>query len=104
MCNIHQHEVLTDVMTRSGSSFIGSHGNDFMPINDLAWVGFSVEIGPGGASIRLRQRTGWQEVDPRLVVLAATPEGRVLWAANERALFVGLERLASGDLSHARMS
>jgi len=48
MCNIHEHAVLTDIMVPSGSSFIGKHGNDFMPTNDLAWVGFSVEIGPEG--------------------------------------------------------
>mgnify|MGYP001326341074 CR=1 FL=1 len=24
------------------------HGDDFLPTNDLAWVGFSVEIGPEG--------------------------------------------------------
>jgi putative membrane-bound dehydrogenase-like protein len=48
MCNIHEHAVLTDVMEPQGSSFIGKHGDDFMPTNDLAWVGFSVEIGPEG--------------------------------------------------------
>ncbi|MEM6689373.1 MAG: PVC-type heme-binding CxxCH protein [Planctomycetota bacterium] len=48
MCNIHEHAVLTDVMQPSGSSFIGKHGDDFMPTNDLAWVGFSVEMGPEG--------------------------------------------------------
>jgi putative membrane-bound dehydrogenase-like protein len=48
MCNIHEHAVLTDVMVRNGSSFIGKHGDDFMPTNDMAWVGFSVEIGPEG--------------------------------------------------------
>ena len=46
MCNIHEHAVLTDVLVPNGSSFIGKHGDDFMPTNDLAWVGFSVEIGP----------------------------------------------------------
>lgn len=48
MCNIHEHAVLTDVLVRNGSSFIGRHGDDFMPTNDMAWVGFSVEIGPEG--------------------------------------------------------
>lgn len=48
MCNIHEHAVLTDVMVPKGSSFIGKHGDDFMPTNDMAWVGFSVEIGPEG--------------------------------------------------------
>ena len=48
MCNIHEHAVLTNYMVPNGSSFIGKHGSDFMPTNDLAWVGFSVEIGPEG--------------------------------------------------------
>ncbi len=48
MCNIHQHSVLVDYMVPKGSSFIGKHGSDFMPTNDLAWVGFSVETGPDG--------------------------------------------------------
>ncbi len=49
MCNIHEHAVLTDVMVPNGSSFIGQHGDDFLPANDMAWVGFSVQIGPEGA-------------------------------------------------------
>jgi len=48
MCNIHQHQVLTDVMRPKGSSYVGSHGEDFLSANDLAWVGFSVQIGPEG--------------------------------------------------------
>lgn len=48
MCNIHEHAVLTDYMVPNGSGFIGKHGSDFMPTNDLAWVGFSIEIGPEG--------------------------------------------------------
>ena len=49
MCNIHQHAVLTDYMVPKGSGYIGKHGEDFLPTNDKAWVGFSVEIGPEGA-------------------------------------------------------
>ncbi|MEM6472306.1 MAG: PVC-type heme-binding CxxCH protein [Planctomycetota bacterium] len=48
MCNIHEHAVLTDVVERKGSSYLGHHGDDFLPTNDLAWVGFSIEIGPDG--------------------------------------------------------
>ena len=48
MCNIHEHAVLTNYMVPKGSSFIGRHGDDFMPANDMAWVGFSVETGPEG--------------------------------------------------------
>lgn len=59
MCNIHEHAVLTDVMKPKGSSFIGQHGDDFMPTNDLAWVGFSVEIGPEGGVYIL----DWHDTD-----------------------------------------
>ena len=48
MCNIHEHAVLIDYMVPKGSSFIGKHGDDFLMANDLAWVGFSVEVGPDG--------------------------------------------------------
>ena len=59
MCNIHEHAVLTDIMVPKGSSFIGKHGDDFMPTNDLAWVGFSVEIGPEGGVYIL----DWHDTD-----------------------------------------
>lgn len=59
MCNIHQHQVLTDVMIPKGSSFIGTHGEDFVTTNDLAWVGFSVEIGPEGGVYIL----DWHDTD-----------------------------------------
>ncbi len=59
MCNIHEHCVLTDYMVPNGSSYIGKHGSDFMPTNDLAWVGFSVEIGPDGGVYIL----DWHDTD-----------------------------------------
>lgn len=59
MCNIHEHAVLTDILEPNGSSFIGKHGDDFMPTNDLAWVGFSVEIGPEGGVYIL----DWHDTD-----------------------------------------
>ncbi len=59
MCNIHQHEVLIDFMQRKGSGYIGRHGSDFLPVNDLAWVGFSVEIGPDGGVYIL----DWHDTD-----------------------------------------
>ncbi len=59
MCNIHEHAVLTDILEPNGSSFIGKHGDDFMPTNDLAWVGFSVELGPEGGVYIL----DWHDTD-----------------------------------------
>ena len=59
MCSIHQHQVLTDIMKPNGSSYTGSHGEDFVTTNDLAWVGFSVEIGPDGGVYIL----DWHDTD-----------------------------------------
>ncbi len=59
MCNIHEHTVLTDYMEPNGSSYVGKHGEDFLPTNDLAWVGFSVEIGPDGGVYIL----DWHDTD-----------------------------------------
>lgn len=59
MCNIHEHAVLTDIFEPKGSSFVGRHGDDFLPANDRAWVGFSVEIGPEGGVYIL----DWHDTD-----------------------------------------
>jgi putative membrane-bound dehydrogenase-like protein len=49
MANIHEHAVLTDVLTPNGSGFTAGHGEDFLLANNAAWIGFSMEIGPEGA-------------------------------------------------------
>ena len=49
MANIHEHAVLSDVLSKKGSGFTASHGEDFMMANNAQWVGFSMEIGPAGA-------------------------------------------------------
>ncbi len=48
MANIHEHAVLSDNLTRQGSGFVASHGEDFMLANNAAWIGFSMEVGPAG--------------------------------------------------------
>lgn len=48
MANIHQHAILTDVLERNGSGFVGRHGDDFCNANDNWFVGFNLEIGPEG--------------------------------------------------------
>ncbi len=58
-CNIHQHELLIDFMQRNGSGYTGRHRSAFLPINDLAWVGFSLEIGPDGGVYIL----DWHDTD-----------------------------------------
>ena len=49
MCNIHEHNVLTDILERRGSGFIGLHGDEFLASNDPQWLGFNMEIVPDGA-------------------------------------------------------
>ena len=48
MANIHEHAVLSDILTPNGSGFKANHGEDFMMANNAQWVGFSMEVGPAG--------------------------------------------------------
>ncbi len=59
MANIHEHAVLSDVLTPKGSGFVASHGDDFMLANNAQWIGFSMEIGPEGALYVL----DWHDAD-----------------------------------------
>ena len=59
MANIHEHAVLSDVLTRKGSGFTARHGEDFLLANNAQWVGFSLEIGPEGALYVL----DWHDAD-----------------------------------------
>ncbi|HEX8041103.1 MAG TPA: PVC-type heme-binding CxxCH protein [Chryseosolibacter sp.] len=59
MANIHEHALLTDVLERKGSGFVGHHGDDFLMANNAQWVGFSVEIGPEGGVYVL----DWHDAD-----------------------------------------
>ncbi len=59
MANIHEHAVLSDILTPNGSGFTASHGEDFMLANNAQWVGFSIEVGPEGALYVL----DWHDAD-----------------------------------------
>lgn len=48
MANIHEHAVLSDILTPRGSGYVATEGQDFMLANNAQWVGFSMEVGPGG--------------------------------------------------------
>lgn len=48
MANIHEHAVLSDILSPNGSGFTASHGEDFLLANNAQWIGFSMEVGPGG--------------------------------------------------------
>tara|TARA_R110002049_G_scaffold2750_2_gene21420 strand:- start:185334 stop:187682 length:2349 start_codon:yes stop_codon:yes gene_type:complete len=89
MCNIHEHAVLTDVLVRDGSGFIGKHGDDFLPANDLAWVGFSVEIGPEGGVYLL----DWHDTDVCGNAINFPNSGRVY-----RVMPKGAPRIVRPDL------
>lgn len=59
MANIHEHAVLSDVLTPNGSGFSASHGEDFMLANNAQWIGFSMEVGPEGGLYVL----DWHDAD-----------------------------------------
>ncbi|GAB2797052.1 hypothetical protein GCM10027275_48040 [Rhabdobacter roseus] len=59
MANIHEHAVLSDVLTPQGSGFTAQHGQDFLLANNAQWVGFSLEIGPEGGLYVL----DWHDAD-----------------------------------------
>lgn len=59
MANIHEHAVLSDVLERKGSGFVGHHGDELLLANNAQWVGFSMELGPEGALYVL----DWHDAD-----------------------------------------
>ncbi|MFY0651722.1 MAG: PmoA family protein [Cyclobacteriaceae bacterium] len=59
MANIHEHAVLSDVLSKNGSGFSASHGEDFMLANNGQWIGFSMEVGPEGGLYVL----DWHDAD-----------------------------------------
>ena len=59
MANIHEHGILSDVLERKGSGFVGHHGDEFMMANNAQWVGFSMETGPEGGLYVL----DWHDAD-----------------------------------------
>ena len=89
MCNIHERAVLTDYMEVKGSSYVGRHGEDFMPTDDLAWVGFSVEIGPDGGIYVLN----WHDTDICGNAINFPDSGRIY-----RILPIGAKKIARPNL------
>lgn len=49
MGNIHVHGILTDVLERKGSGFVGHHAGDLLMTHDKLSIMFQIEIGPEGA-------------------------------------------------------
>lgn len=59
MANIHEHAVLSDILEKKGSGFVGKHGDELLLANNAQWVGFSMEIGPDGGLYVL----DWHDAD-----------------------------------------
>ena len=59
MANIHEHAVLSDILTPKGSGFVASHADDFLLANNGQWIGFSMEVGPEGGLYVL----DWHDAD-----------------------------------------
>lgn len=82
MANIHEHAVLTDVLTPKGSGFVATHGDDFMLANNAQWVGFSTEIGPDGNVYTL----DWHDADICGQAVLNSETGRIFRIAPENSL------------------
>jgi putative membrane-bound dehydrogenase-like protein len=59
MANIHEHAVLSDILEKKGSGFVGHHGDELLMANNAQWVGFSMEVGPDGGLYVL----DWHDAD-----------------------------------------
>lgn len=82
MANIHEHAVLTDIITPQGSGYVARHGDDFALANNAQWVGFSVEVGRDGAIYAL----DWHDADICGKEVLHKETGRVFRFAPERSL------------------
>jgi putative membrane-bound dehydrogenase-like protein len=101
MANIHEHAVLTDILTRKGSGYVASHGEDFLRANNAQWIGFSMEIGPGGNVYVL----DWHDADICGKDVLNKETGRVFRIAPEKSLakdwknrYADLDKLPGADL------
>ncbi len=101
MANIHEHAVLTDVLTKKGSGYVASHGEDFLRANNAQWIGFSMEIGPGGNVYVL----DWHDADICGKDVLNKETGRVFRIAPEKSLakdwknrYADLNTLSGSDL------
>ena len=82
MANIHEHAVLVDKLERSGSGYIGRHGENFLDANNAQWIGFSMEIGPDGNVYVL----DWHDADICGKTVHHKDTGRVFRIAPQESL------------------
>jgi putative membrane-bound dehydrogenase-like protein len=107
MANIHDHGILSDILTPSGSGFIASHGDDLMMANNAQFVGFSIEIGPAGDLYVL----DWHDADICGHEVLNKETGRVFRIAPEKSLannwkgrFEDLNKLTDIELVELQLS
>ena len=101
MANIHEHAVLSDILERKGSGFVGHHGDDFLVANNAQWVGFSMEIGPEGGVYVL----DWHDGDICGKEVLNEETGRIFRIMPEKSLaknwegrYEDLRKLTDGQL------
>ncbi len=82
MANIHEHAVLSDVLTKKGSGFVAEHGDDFVMANNAQWIGFSMELGPDGNLYVL----DWHDADICGMDVVHKETGRIFRIAPEKSL------------------
>ena len=107
MGNIHEHAVLTDILERRGSGFVGHHGDDFLMANNAQFVGFSTEIGPEGAVYIL----DWHDADICGDFVRTKDTGRVFRilptvsrAKNWEGRYTDLRTLSNAELVKLQLS
>ncbi len=107
MANIHEHAVLSDILTPHGSGFKAGHGQDFLFANNAQWIGFSLEIGPEGAIYVL----DWHDADICGQEVLNKETGRIYRITPEHDLsenwpgrFEDLSTMTDLDLSHLQKS
>lgn len=49
MCNVHGRRINNDILKRTGSGYVASHGPDFMISGDPWFMGVTLKTGPDGA-------------------------------------------------------
>lgn len=107
MANIHEHAVLSDILVRKGSGFVGKHGDDFLLANNAQWVGFSMEIGPDGNLYVL----DWHDADICGSEVLNKETGRIFRISPEKSLaenwkgrYDDLHKLTDLDLAKLQSS
>ncbi len=48
MCNVHGRRINNDILTRQGSTYVATHGEDFMLAVDPWFMGVTLQLGPDG--------------------------------------------------------